>query len=115
MATNGIVAQYEELREIDYTSISDSIFTIVGTPTQNPVRIIELVNDTDVGMYISDDGIRTIKYMPPSSAQIVDYGSDKSNNVNSLDLPSFSKIYVMAASAPTSGIFTVAVCYARGI
>lgn len=115
MAANGIIIEWEDLREIPFGDISDTIFTLVGNPSQNPTRVLKVINETDTGIYLSFDGITPKDYYPAKSGEIFDIGSNKSDQAEALDRSKYTRFYVMSNGTPTEGSVFVVLRYAKGI
>jgi hypothetical protein len=104
-------AEWEELRELPYSSLSSS-FMSVGTSFGEPVRALLLQNSTDVTVYISFDGIKKHWVLIKNSQLIVDISSN-----DRVTMSRGSQVYAKIKSGtPTEGdIYVGAVTAASGV
>jgi hypothetical protein len=108
---SAIRIRYEPLRVLAFGDISTT-YEIVGTPFQNPIRLIKFINETNQGITISFDGVYDYDYIPAGSGQVYDYCTNKSDQGGSLEQSEFDRVYVKTASSPTSGSVYVTCIYA---
>jgi hypothetical protein len=101
---------WEARRDIAFGDI-DVTYTPVGDPLINPVRMLKIVNDTDVAIDISDDGSTDKDIISAGSAFIYDFTSNTTPATGSiLALNKGTQIYVKGN--PTSGSLYIVVIYA---
>ena len=104
---------FEIIRSINFTAVSDA-FATVGTPFENPCRMIKLVSTMDELLYVSFDGINPVEVMPPNSFVIWDFSSNKIRD-DGLFMEKGSQISIVAPlDLPTEGRFFVTAVYAKG-
>ena len=109
---NAIRVAYEDLREAAFGAIG-AAYAIVGTATQNPIRIITIVNDTDAPVVISFNGVDDHIYVPATSGFTYDYNANKQDPSGIFQQPSGTEIYVKRhAGAPTTGDLAITIIYA---
>ena len=110
-----MLARFEDLRSLAFGSISGT-YALVGTATNNPVRLIDIDNTTDANLIISFNGIDDKIFVAANGFKIYDFASNKSNQGGSLDLPAFTLFYVkQESSAPTTGNVYIGICYASAV
>lgn len=115
MAASGQIIRYENVRTLDFGSISGT-YSGVGGSFQNPIRIIKIKNGTDADLYISFNGIDDMDALIAHSGDIVDYGANRSNPVEILDQSLGERVYVRSVSGnPTTGNVYVTAIYASTI
>ena len=81
-------------------SINSATFTgayqLLGTSLA-PCRIIKIVNNSNVNVTVSFDGITDHDFVPAANFILYDFGANKGTSANALDLP-VEGIYVKAAA-----------------
>lgn len=103
MAYSNRVA-WETLRSIDSATFTGS-YQNLGTPLQNPGYIVKLVNNSDVLVTISIDGIEDVDVAPANSFWLYDEG--KVGRDGALPaLPAGTQIQVKG-SAGTGSVYLV--------
>jgi len=108
-------ARYETLRSIAYTGISGT-YAIVGTPFENPVRVLKVNNFTDANMIISFNGVDDMDVVAANSAYVLDFCTNKSEKAGLLEQPAGNGLYVKKESAsPSKDNFYVTVIYASQV
>lgn len=105
---------FEPLRILDFSEITDSSYTLVGSTFVNPVRMLKVYNDTNAVLIVSYNGISDHDYLPAGgSGYIYDYGANQSSKAGLLDQPALLGVWVKYfSSAPTSGQVAVVDIYA---
>lgn len=107
--------RYETLRSLPFSSISGT-YAGVGTPFLNPARVVKIFNLTDANLLISLNGIDDVDIVPSQTGQILDIGSNKSDQAGNFEEPAGDRIYVKQESTPaTSGSVYVTVIYASAV
>ena len=107
-----IKIRYETLRSIAFGDISGG-YSPVGSSFENAVRMIKVTNTTDADMIISYDGSRDMDVIPARTAQILDYGSNKTSVGGQLDQSLGERLYVrQESSSPTLGSVYATIIYA---
>jgi hypothetical protein len=92
---NAVRTRYENLRSIDYTGIT-AVYAVIGVALANPARMIVLTNDTDVGVYISLNGVDDKWYIPSKTSRLLDIGANKAAQGGFLAQPAGDIFYVKA-------------------
>lgn len=92
MSNLSTVIYPEPIREISATTFNGT-FLPVGTPLVNPCRLIRFLNNTNVAVSISWDGINTHDFLPAGSFLLLDIASNKENAV-SFDIQAGTQFYV---------------------
>lgn len=93
MPTNRL--NWEPLRSIDSATFTGS-YQAVGTPFQHQSYIIKLVNNSNVLVTISNDGVTDIDVAPASSFWL--YDEDTSGNPSPEGSPAGTQIYVKGSA-----------------
>ncbi len=98
---------WETLRTLDTsTMVSSSTFYAVGTPLAHPSYICKLVNNSNVLVTISIDGVNNVDVAPANSFWLYDEGKvGQSSAIPSL--PKGTQIYCKSASAGTGNVYLV--------
>ena len=104
---------FENLRSLGFASVSAS-YAGVGGSFANPVRMLKIVNLTDINLIISFDGTNPKDIIPSQSMFIYDYASNKIGPVDNLEQPLGQRVYVKqeTGTAATLGNVYVTVIYA---
>jgi hypothetical protein len=90
----------EQLRLLAFSSIS-ATYSGIGTAIANPARLILLINDTDVLLFFSIDGINDYWVLPSGSQIIIDITANHSSMAGVLSIAQGTRIYVKGL--PSSG------------
>ena len=110
-ALSAIRIAYEALRSRAFGTISGT-YAAVGSSLVNPCRILKLNNTTDADLIVSFNGITDHDVIPAGSGTIYDYGTNRSYNGATAELPAGTLVYVKQASgAATIGAMYVTVIY----
>jgi hypothetical protein len=107
------VALFDELRSIDFGSISGT-YTEITPSFEHVVRIINFDNNTDGDMFISLDGVTNHLFMPANSLKVFDLTTNRSDYNSSWAFAKGTRIFIKQSSAPTSGSFYIACIFQRG-
>lgn len=108
---NSVTVVFDILRELDYTSFTGSLVA-VGTPFAYPVRMMKIINTSDVDLYISDDGLNNKDKIPAGSFELYDFCSNKTETGGSFLYPADTQIYVVPVSgSATKGSVSITVIY----
>lgn len=111
LLSSGLI-QFENLRTLAFGSITAS-YVGVGVSFVNAIRILSLVNTTDVDLLVSLNGIDDKIIVPATSGKVYDFGTNKADQSGVLDLSAGTRVYVKRASgAPASGSFYVETAFA---
>lgn len=114
-STNSVIVRWEDLRSLAFGGISGT-YAAVGTPFQNPVRMLKVTNLTDADLIISFNGVDDKDIVAASSAWIYDFASNKAEPGGCLEQPAYERIYVkQATGAPTQKSVYVTVIYASEV
>jgi hypothetical protein len=100
MTALSVRLQFEPLRTIAFGDIS-GVYAPIGTPFDNPCRLLYIVNNTDVLLTFSDDGVNDKFVIPAGSYILIDIGSNKAILGGSLNISQGTTIYV--AGTPSMG------------
>jgi hypothetical protein len=109
--SNASKVYFEPIRSITYADITDDLESFAD-PFANPVRIIDLFNDTDHSVYISFNGIDNHIYLPAHSGRIYDYAANKQAISYEFNQQKQTQLYITyVTDAPTLGAVYVTVIY----
>lgn len=109
LTANRIV--YEPLRTLAAASITGT-YAAVGAGFSNPCRMQKIANTTDRDILVSYNGIDDHDIIPVGSAQILDFGTNKSRASDVSEQPQGTLVYVKTATTnPTTGSIYVTVIY----
>lgn len=110
---NGTLAKHDTLRSIAFGSI-DTSYVLVGTYLNNPARIITITNTTNIGLFISFDGVTDNCYIPANSpSRQINYGTNRGGSVSTLEQQAQTGVFVKrVGAAATSGAIFIEVIYA---
>ncbi len=107
----GVSFRAEALRSIAFGSISGT-YAAIGTPFENPITTIYIVNDTDDLLTFTYNTAEDKWVIPKTTSLIIDIGSNKSTHANIQSLPAGSTIYVKGS--PSAGTVYLSAFYANG-
>lgn len=95
---------FDTIRELGFASIGAN-YALVGTPFDDEVCMLAIINTTDQDLYLSDDGINNKIYLPTQTARIYDFASNKSNTTERTKVISDGSAFFVKHSgvAPLSG------------
>jgi hypothetical protein len=114
LTSSGLIA-FEDLRSLGFASITAS-YVAVGVSFGNPIRILSLINTTDVDLLISFNGVDAKAVVAASSGKVYDFGTNKAAQSGVLEFPAGTRVYVKRESgAPASGTFYVEAVYAAQV
>lgn len=112
MALAGQIARYDNLRLLDYSSITSS-YVGVGSSFSHPVRQLHIDNFTDQNLLVSFNGVDDKTVVHSQATKIIDIGTNRIDPVGQLEQPIGDRVYVKReAFAPTFGVVYVTVIYA---
>lgn len=98
----------EVLRSLAFGSISGT-YAGLGTPFQDAIRILHMVNTTDVVITCSVDGVNDNWVIAPSSYLIIDLTANATSVGGSACIAAGTRIYIKGA--PTVGSVYLTVWY----
>ena len=90
------------IRTLAFGGISGA-YAPVGTQLTEPVRLICFTNDTDAGMFFSDDGVNNKLYLPPGTFKLFDITTNKIGTAPIWCFAPGTQFSVKQASAPGKG------------
>ena len=112
-AQNLAVRLYPEvLRTLAFGAIS-GVYAGIGSALLNPARILYLVNDTDVLLTFSFDGINDHFVVASNGFLLIDVTSNMTLTGGALSIAQGQRIYVKGA--PTSGTAYLTTFYGTGV
>lgn len=112
----GIKLLPETVRTLPFGSIG-AAYMGIGTPFDNPIRIINFQNLTDTRLIFSFDGINDHFYLPKNGFLLLDVTANKSVE-HGFFVAVGTRIYVKedtTAASPTAGLVTVSAWYSREV
>lgn len=107
MSSLAIRCEFEDLRTLAFGAISGT-YAGVGSPFSHAVRLLFIVNETDVGLTVSFNGVNDQLYIPASGFFLFDVTANKSLG-QGLFITEGKRVYVKGS--PTSGSVYVSVAY----
>lgn len=96
----------EPLRSLAFGSISGT-YAGIGTAFVNPCRIMYIVNETDVLLTFSMDGVNDHFVVPSNGGLIVDVTSNKSIMGGAFSIAQGTRIYVKGSPSSSSVYLSV--------
>jgi len=95
----GRQAIFENLRSIDSATFTGS-YQSLGSPLSNSAVLLKVVNNSNVLVTVSYNGVNDHDVVPSSSFYLYDFGSDaqSSSGENSLSFPAHTQVYVKGAA-----------------
>ena len=106
-------AKLEALRSLAFGSISGT-YAAVGTPFDNPVRLICITNNTEGDMLFTYDTSVDQLFVAAGSFKLFDISANhKPSNQDDLCFPKETQFYVKQLEAPVSGSVYIEVLYAE--
>lgn len=109
---NGVTVAFDILRELAYTDFTDA-FVAVGSAFAYPVRLIKLINTSDVDLYVSDDGVHNKDKIPAGGFALYDWSSNKTDLGGAFLQAQGTQLYVVPVSGSASkGSVSITVVYA---
>jgi hypothetical protein len=104
-------AYIEPLRSLASGSISAS-YAVIGTPTDNPTRLLCITNATQGDMLFSLDGVTDHLFLKAGSFKLFDVQSNIANGHEAnFVFDSHTSFFVKQVTAPVSGSVYVEVLY----
>lgn len=91
-------------------------YTALGSPLENSVRIIKLLNTTTVDLVVSTDGVNDMIYLPAESFVLYDVSANVQpiKVSDNLRFAKGTQFYVKYVSAPAAGSVVLEALYAQG-
>lgn len=112
---SSVRVRFEPLRSIAFGSITGT-YAGVGLPFANPVRLIDIDNNTNANIFVSINGIDDHTFVAANGFKLFDYATNKSDAAGLFEQPQGDRIYVKSeTSNPTSGNVYVTVIYASQV
>lgn len=109
MSFNNAIRLYPEtLRSLAFGSISGT-YAGIGSAFLQPSRILYVLNNTDVLLTFSFDGVNDHFVLPSSGFLLLDVTANKTNTGGAFSIAEGQRIYVKGA--PTSGSAYVSTFY----
>ena len=105
---NATRVAFEALRTLAHGSISGT-YAAVGSAFSNPIRCIDITNNTDADLTISFDGTNDHVFVPKATSKQFNYESNKELPAGKLTQAIGTVVYVKGS--PGTGNVYVAVFY----
>ena len=99
--TQGIKAQFGELRTIAFGAIG-ATYAVLGSPITENARVLAITNTCDAEMLISIDGTTDHIRLPINGFKLFDISTNTKTEFG-FTFPKNLQIYIKYASAPASG------------
>ena len=97
---NTQVVQIDPIRSLAFGSIA-ATYNKVGGVLDQPVRLITFVNDTDAGVFFSDDGVTDKFYLPAGTFKLLDICTNRFHKDVYWVVQAGTQWWVRYASAPS--------------
>jgi hypothetical protein len=105
----------EPVRSVAFGVISP-VYSTLGSPVKNPIRLIVLQNFCNTAVMLSLDGVKDHLPMVPNGYLILDISSNKTMPAGGFYLAEGSQLYIkQLGAAPGSGAVYVSVFYGKDI
>lgn len=114
MSSRGIRVIPDALRTSLFGAIG-AAYTAVGAVYTNPIRMLNINNDTNQAIIISYDGVTDHQYIPAQTGVVLDFCSNAAGGATFPFIAAGTTIYVKDNGvAPTSGLVAVSAYYCIG-
>ncbi len=100
-------AVFQTLRSIDSATFTGS-YQVVGSSLTFSARILKIVNNSNVAVTVSYDGVNDNDFIPAGSFASYDFGTNKGTSSDALDLPKGTQVLVKG-SAGSGSVYVVAI------
>lgn len=104
MTSQSSVIRYAPMQSIDSTTFTGS-FIPIGTATNPAARIFKIVNDSNVTVIISTDGITPHDVLPSTTFVLYDIGTNRGNSASETVLAPTQ--FYASASAGTGLLYII--------
>lgn len=112
---SSVRVRYEDLRTLNFAAISPA-YAAVGTPFENPVRILKVTNLTNGNLLISFNAVDDMDIVAAGGFYLYDFTSNKSDAGGLFEQPAQDRLYVRNPGvAATSGDVYVTVIFASQV
>lgn len=109
--SGSIRIDWEDLRELEYDHFSYQIFVPVGSRLLHPAINVQVVNNTDRTIYLSNDGVNAKWLLPSKGYFTLDVQSNKGVNEAGF-APAGTTFYVKSKTTiPTTGEVVISVMH----
>lgn len=105
MGSQSTVISYLPLQSVDSATFTGSYIRL-GVPTTLPCRIFKILNNSNVIVTVSTDGVENMDILPANSFTLYDLGTNRGNPGAELCLQEGTQFYV-SASAGTGLVYLV--------
>ncbi len=96
---------YENLRTVDSSTLSGS-YVVIGAALANPSSILKMVNNSDVDVTVSTDGVNDMDVCPAGSFWLYDVTSDSPMESGSIFISQGTQYYIKG-SVGTGSVYLV--------
>lgn len=94
-------ARFIELRG-EASPIALTPWVAVGSPIEEPLRILKISNNTDQNIIISTDAATEMEFVAANGFSLWDLGANQDWQASTLQFARGTQFYVKAATAPTT-------------
>lgn len=109
--SGSIRVDWENLRELNYDDFSDTFFVPIGSRLLYPAINVQMINNTDRTIYISNDGVNAKWSLPSKGYQIIDIQSNKGINEIGL-VPAGTIFYAKSkTTVPSNGEVVISIMH----
>lgn len=102
---------WDELRELDFGDFTDSVFVPIGLKLEHPAISVQVTNNTDRTVYISNNGINAKWLLPSKGYMILDIQGNRGIG-EAAAAPAGTRFYTKSkTTVPTVGEIVVSIMY----
>ncbi len=105
MGSQSTVIAYSPLQSVNSSTFTGSYIPL-GIPTPTTSRIFKIVNNSNVLITVSTDGVTDMDILPANSFSLYDLGSNRGNPSADTSLAKHTQFYIKA-SAGTGFVYLV--------
>lgn len=106
MSIHGVRIAPETLRSIDSATFT-GMYQAIGVPLAHPGCLVKFVNDSDVSVLISWNGVDDHDVVPTQSFALYDIETNSGDQSRGLSVPQGTQFYVQGAVGTGSVYLTV--------
>lgn len=109
MVAQSTVLAYEAVKSLDTATLTGT-YQAIGAASTHPARVFKIVNNSNVLVTISTDGITDHDIIPASTFVLYDIGSNRGHPAPELNIPP-TQFYAKGSSG--TGLVYVIILYAN--
>lgn len=101
MSNLSIKAKFIQIRS-EFSPIGAVAYVPLGTPIDQPLRILKISNVTDDDIVLSTDGTTDMDLIAANGFALYDLGTNRAEMGSTLQFAAGTQFYIKAANAPTT-------------